>query len=485
MGCGKEIDHPVPGDGEVFDPTRGPGVPTGTVTEPGTPPSGKVLFAFKAGLDADEQIWLWLEGDRLHRVSTWPTPDRESYAVRGTMGYLEGSGRFGRLHFDHQRRFLIATERVSAETGTRPSWRLVSYELASGKATFTSPIGDTQGSLFSETRVLVSATATVVLAPVPQGADRSMSTLLEWQGGALVPATSDQPLRLRSSGGDQLVDLAGEPVLLSSQVLRRQQGRWRPVIPEEQPTRWFGHAQVAPGGDAVCLFESTRGAKLPWLLTADGTSRMLPCQGWPVGCAFSPDGSQLYLSGCAQPLVSRDGTARPAPQARLYGDARVGSGPSAVTLGVVQPDLDFERPGPPPRLVAFDWRTGTLRPRASATLRSVPGCLVEHILTPAAGTGVGVVDVSCGCIDCDDGTSFALDLESEELRQIYRLEGASFIRGSALLGSAVVTTATSGELLDGPDPGVWETLLWSDAGGTRKLGPIAGVSGVIHNPVAY
>ena len=432
---------------------------------------------------------MWLEGDRLHRVSTWPSPDRETYAVRSTMGYHEGSGRFGRLHFNHQRRFLLTTERISAESRTRPSWRLVGYELASGSATFISPsgsTGNTEGSLFGETRVLVSATATLVLVPVPEGADRSMSTLLEWQDGALVPAASDQPLRLRTSQGAQVVDLAGEPVLLTTQVLRREQGRWRPLIQEGQPPTGFVHPQVAPGGDAACLLQYTSDGSRAWLLMADGTSRMLPCQGWPVDCAFSPDGSQLYLSGCAQPLVSRDGTARPAPRARLFGDARVGSGPSAVTLGVVQrDDWNFDQPGPAPHLVAFDWGRGALRARASAALESVRDCRVYDISTPATGTGVGTLRVSCGCIDCDDGTSFAFDLQSEQLHQIYRAGGSSFIRGSALLGSVAVTTATSGELFEGPDPGTSATLFWSDAGGTRKLSPLAGVSGVIHNPVAY
>jgi hypothetical protein len=481
-GDGSFVDErTMPGGGVVMDPVTPPPVPAVSAA----PPAGKVLFAFKTGLDGGEQVWLWLEGDRQQQVSTWPSQDREQSNVRSTGGYHEGSGRFGQLQFDHQRRFLLAIERISAGPMSNSTWRLFSYELATGKTTFTSlttGTGSTEGRHLGETRILVSASATVVLIPVPSGPYSAVRTVFEWQDGRLVAAASDQPMTLPGHVGRTAVDLAGEAVLVANQVWRRQQGRWRPVISTAQPSDSFTEPRVAPGQDAVCLIQYSGGI-VPWLLTADGDARMLPCQGRAFDCAFSPDGSLLYLTGCAQPVVTREGTARVAPRVELFGDARAGSGEAAVTLGVIQKDRWMV--GPPPSLVAFDWRTLTTRPRSSEEFRTLgERCRVHDIRTPAGGAGIGLVNVSCGCIDCDNGTRYALDVSTEKLHQIYRPGGSSFIRGSILLGSAVVSTATVGDRLD-TGPTAPATVFWSDAAGTRTLGPLAGVPGPVHDLVAY
>jgi hypothetical protein len=475
------------------DPVAGPPVPTGTVTTPGTPPPGKVLFAFKAGLDGDEQIWLWLEGDRLHPVSTWASPDRVSGISRSTAGYVEGSGRFSGLQFDHQRRFLLAAERVSADPQRGPSRRLVAYELATGKTTFISlneATGTPEGSPLGEVRILASATATLVLVPVsgdvyvgPMSLPVRHS-LFEWQDGALVPSASDQPMNLGASSLQALADLAGDPVLLGTGVYRRQQGQWQAVLQGNRPSDSFVNHRVSPAGDVLCLIQYVQQGSLIRLVGADGNTQDLTCQGRARDCAFSPDGNLLYLSGCAQPLIARDGTTRPAPRVRLFGGARAGSGEAAVTLGVVQNENIFMPGPPPPELIAFDWRTLATRPRDSTALRSLgERCRVDEIETPASGAGVGVVGVSCGCIDCDDGLGYALDVQSEQLHAIHAPGGSAFIRGSILLGSAVVTTAVGGNLFDPSSRG--SSVFWSDAARTRLLGPLTGVSGVVHGAVAY
>jgi hypothetical protein len=445
-----------------------------------TASTAPVLFAFKAGLNDGEQIWLWLQDGRVQKVPTGPARYQPTSVAGSTLGYLEGFGRFGPLRFAQQKRFLIATERLRDNPGPPPTWRLLRYELETGKVSYIPAPAEAAGQVpdLTQIQVVTSDLTTMVIAHrlVPGGV---APALFELRGDTLVPAPSDGPIDVDADWSATAFDLAGETILMAGQLLRRREGVWRAVVPRTEHFDTFGGAHLAPTRDALCMMRNQgleQRQSTFWLLTARGEARALPCDGRPSGCAFSPRGDLLYLSGCAQPLVDRAGQARDAPRYRLFDGARVVQGGDTLTLGVPEPS--DEEPRPRPVVQAFDWNTLTLRPYPPLE-RQPASCPIYDVRTPPSGTGIGVVSTSCGCIDCDDGASYALDLQAQTVSPIYPSGGSSFIRGSILLGSAVVTTASGGSVASAG------TLLWSDTSGTRTVGPLPGVSGILHGPVAF
>jgi hypothetical protein len=435
-------------------------VPPAGVTQ-GPPAAGTVLFAFKAITADTEEIWLWLDGNRFHHVSTWPVEGKFPPSFN-TSGFVEGSGRFGLLQFDRQRRFLLTLEKTTDQTNPNaiPPLRLVKYELATGKVTFI-PLGVAAAAL------VASASTTLVVLPAP-GSDYSRGNLFELQEGKLIPAQGAPrisfPNDLSVAGRVPLaLDVAGDLVFVSERVLRRRQGVWREVAGSDGS--FFLDVQAAPAQDALGLIESRYPDRLVWLLTADEAPRLLPCQGRPEHIAFSPDGSLLYVSGCNDPLITRAGKARSASKLSLFGAARVGTGANSTTLGVRGSRS----------LIAFDWGTLQAAPLPSMGLDSLDqDCRVGNIETPASGSGVSMVEIYCFCIDGDCRYPFGLDLQTQNLLPISAREDSALVGDSVLLGSAMVTAVKA--------QADQAAIFWTDASGTTKV-ELPGVKGRIQGAV--
>ncbi len=446
----------------------------------GPPAEGKPLFAFKAGLDQAEQIWLWMEDDRRHLVSTWPPDDPVTSIGRSTAGYSEGLGRFGPVRFDHSRRFLLTSERVrdGARRVRQPSRRFVSYELATGNLVATGPMTDWIPE------ILTTPTTTMVVAPVV-GRAPGKPWLYSVVEGKLVAAPGAAEIVAPDSQTSYAADV-GETVVLSvgRLVIQRTQGKWHTI--DGLDTDWYWQLTAAPSQDAACLIGRQPGSSTPpatFLLEEKGL-RPLPCQGQARSCTFSPDGQLLYLQGCVQPVVDRALGTRPAADVALYPGAHVRSaGGSVRTLGSIS--VAGAAAGTTrPVITAFDWQTLTTSPMPALAGQSLPdACAIISIDTPAAGTGIAVVRTHCGCIDCYDGSAYALDLAAEKLYLIHD-RGEALIYGAAVLGRAVVTTMTGSQIRPTQTDGV-PMLFWSDATGTRTVGPVPEVKGLLHNPVGF
>jgi hypothetical protein len=425
---------------------------------PVIPPPGTVLFAFKAGVGNAEQIWLWLDDNRLHRVSTWPSEASDCLGVYSTSGYEEGSGRFGLLHFVQQGRFLLTLEKTADRgNGSIHVNRLVRYELATGKVDFI-PLG---GSV----SLAASSSTTLVALPTPESDYNDPKVnLFELEEGTLVPAPGAPAFR-SSALFREALDVAGDLILVrDDRVLRRRQGVWREVVGVDSSL--FLDVKVAPAQDAVCLVEYRASERLVWLLTADEAPLQLPCEGQAESCAFSPDGSLLYVSGCDRPVITRAGRVRSAPRLSLFGNARLGTGASATTLGVVRPR----------QLAAFDWSTlRTVRLPSSAFDALAENCDVGSIKTPASGSGIALLEMGCWCVDGDCSFPFAFDIQSRTVLPISAFKDSAALGDSILLGPAMITSSNRQD-----DPA---TILWTNAGGATKLA-LPGVVGSIHGAVA-
>jgi hypothetical protein len=461
-----------------------PGGPTGPEPPPppisaGPPPPDKPLFAFKAGLDQTEQIWLWLDGGRLHPVSTWSGDDPVTTIGRSTAGYMEGFGRFGPLRFDHQRRFLLTSERITDSTRRPrpPSRRMVSYELATGNVILTAPLTDWTPE------VLTTPTTTLVVAPVA-GRAPGKPWLYTVVNGKLVAGPGAAEIVAPDSPFATAADVGGEPVLAVGRlVVRRQEGVWRTIDGLDVGSYW--QLAGAPSNDAVCLIGRQPGSPPPtvsFLLTAEQGLRPLPCEGLPTSCTFSPGGDLLYLEGCKEQVIGRDLKARAATDVRLGPGAGVRVGQATLTLGSVSVHGVVE--GIRPVITAFDWQTLQATPIPPVDQQLLPdNCAILSIDSPASGTGIAVVRTHCGCTDCYDGSAYALDLAAQKLYLIHE-RGEALIYGTALLGAAAVTTMTGTGVLRTGDEGA-PLLFWSDASGTRLVGPLPEVRGLLHDPIRF
>jgi hypothetical protein len=461
------------------------GVPPSSVLGT-TPPAGAIRFAFKAGHDAREQIWLWLEDGRLHHLSTWVPDDPGVRAVQPSFGYEEGSGRFGRLHFDHQRRFLIATEKIMVDRprNLRPGWRLVSYELATGRVAFT-PLQPVLPEMLApgddplvDTTPEIAITASTTLVIVPRREERE-PWLYTFDGGVLAPAPGAEVVPSPPTSWSTSGDLDGTTVLATDgNLLWRRQGRWSSFpVPSCNAVEVLASS---PAGDALCLGGSGPSGVSPWLLTSDGHLRRLPCTGSVSRCAFSPDGELAYLAGCQEPLVYRDGRSRAGPALRLFNQAHVRSGGGWMTLASSAAAWAGRDAG---QLYLFDWTTQEHRLLRNVGPDAFPRCVVFDMQTARDGTGLALVKTHCGCIDCDNGYFFAVDLATESMRRIDDREHG-VAGGSALLGSAAVTTIAYPDLTLAPEAGA-SLLYWTDADGPRLMGPLPGVTGGLHDPVRF
>jgi hypothetical protein len=463
--------------------TSTPSGPTGP--EPGPPPMTAgppapepPLFAFKAGLDQTEQIWLWMDGGRLHPVSTWSVDDPVTTISRAPSGYVEGLGRFGPLRFDHQHRFLLTSERITDPTRRPrpPSRRFVSYEVATGNLVLSGPLTDWVPEILS------TASTTLVVAPA---ANRTPGKpwLYSVVEGKLVPAPGAAEIVAPDSQASSAADVDGDPVLaVGKLVVRRQQGRWRTI--DGLDTTWFWQVSGAPTNDAACVIGRQLGSPAPtvsYLLTTAEGLRPLACDGLPTSCTFSPDGKLLYLEGCSLPVIGRDLQARVATPVRLRSGANIKVNDVTLTLGSVA--VDTETGGHRPVLTAFDWQTlrGTPLPAGDQMLPE--NCSILSIDTPGVGTGIAVLRTDCGCADCRDGSAFALDIAAQRLHLIHE-RGRALVYGTALLGPAVITTMTGATVGGTGDEGA-PLFYWSDASGTRLVGPIPEVRGLLHDPIRF
>jgi hypothetical protein len=184
----------------------------------------------------------------------------------------------------------------------------------------------------------------------------------------------------------------------------------------------------------------------------------------------------VYLSGCREPVVARDGRSQAAPAVRLFDGARLRSPAGVVTLGT---QLE-QASGGQGTIVAFDWNTLEVKPLLPAD-RPI-ACRIVEIEAATEGTGLVAVRTHCGCIDCDDGGSYAIDTATGTLHPIFN-PGQSVLMGRVVLDSAVVTAVPSVTKFLGPGQQDGPGLLWTDASGTRVLGPLPGVLGMPHHPV--
>ena len=91
--------------------------------------------------------------------------------------------------------------------------------------------------------------------------------------------------------------------------------------------------------------------------------------------------------------------------------------------------------------MAFDWRTLQVKPLPAAE-RQVAACRVVDIQAAPEAAGMVAVRTHCGCVDCDDGGSYAIDPATESMRPIFA-PGRTALTGQVLLGTAVVTTVSS------------------------------------------
>jgi hypothetical protein len=267
-------------------------------------------------------------------------------------------------------------------------------------------------------------------------------------------------------------------------VVRRQGGVWRTI--EGLNTTPYWQLVGSPSNDAACIIGREPGSSGPtvvYLLTAAEGLRPLPCEGRARSCNFSPTGEEVYLDGCANPVIGRDLVAHPAANVQLQPGAnmRMPNGDGWRTLGSVSVP-GREEGALRPVISVFDWNTRQVVPLPAEQM--LPDrCGIISIEAPASGQGIAVVRTHCGCVDCFDGSSYALDLNAQKLHLIHD-RGEALIYGAALLGSAAVTTMTGTSVLRTGAEGV-PMIYWSDAAGTRMIGPLPQVMGLLHNPIPF
>jgi hypothetical protein len=438
----------------------------------GCRPVGRVgwSLAYKTGAEGDEQVWLWPGAGRPpSRISTWPASDRG--ALVGNASWpIEGLGRFGAVQVDHTHRHLLFGERTG---GAATTWRTIAHDLQTGCSTIL------PGASRFAPLILAGPAATFIVT-FDDGTGRA-GVLWEWDGAVLrrlaeavaAPPITPRPAVLLTYRDRPYISFAGA-------LYGAPDGTWRRQS-FEGTTGSYGAVNVSPDGQALCLIGHDANSTPAEGLIVDGPGppRRLPDGLKPTDCVWSPRSDEVAFTSAFKPsastLVGRSGApGRVVPYTLLPG-SRFERGGKAQVMA-----LDREHR----RLVGYAWETGiaepiaevdTLDPRFAADSR----CRFLSATTSAELPALAVVKVLCGCPDCDDGASYAVDLAS---LRVHAIEGPLFhaVYAAAFAPEGVVTASVpQGNQGYALEP---RAFFWTDGAGTRPFEPIGEVS-VPRNPV--
>ena len=129
---------------------------------------------------------------------------------------------------------------------------------------------------------------------------------------------------------------------------------------------------------------------------------------------------------------------------------------------------------------------------------SVSRCFVAHMIgvspyamLPPDDRPLAILKSSCGCIDCDISGSSAWHAESGSVSILEEVWGEHEVYGVAWLadGGAVLLSTQRGrsdpeqtEAQSRPSPGAFFHV--DAAGAVQTIGPLPGVQGILHSPIA-
>jgi len=448
----------------------------------GSPLGQPVDFAFKAGLWWDEEVWLRGRFGGLTKVTGW-SDEGDGTQIHGTTGY-QVDGRFTPPLFDHSGTHLVFAERLAFDGEGQP-WRLVAYNIATGRAEISAPVarfGLTVGAGYGVTVALALQEGTLRLYELSQGSFEEVASVGSGDGGDPTSWTMGSPTYLRSFDGD--------PVLLASQAAawRKVGGEWT-VWPEMEGER-ISSLGASPDGLDLCLYDRT--TEVARLLRPGGTVEVLLREGGQHGgCGWSPDGSMLYFQSWegesydvrvpSLRLFERDGE----PKGRIEGLRLLGSwrGRGVGESGE--------------QLVTFDWASREMEPLLSMselTFAPAPGSGYEpewvgrpHILLPPDDYALALVKVRFQTIDSDHSGAYLLDLETGSTLVVEEPLEHGLMHYSIGAGGALYATAPHAELYrwgNGKE-GQCPATLWrfGPVGARQVVSFFSGSQAVLHTPV--
>lgn len=435
-------------------------------------------MAFKTGYGPDEQVYLRGEDGEVQRVSVWPKASGLSDCVASfsSGGYMEGTGRFASLAFDHTGDFLLLSERVGCGAPDQGNL-VIAHDLRSGQS---QTVARRAGSeLLSDRRLSLS-----YAFDSESGTDQVR--IEEWLNGKLepMPFYSGQPVD--REGPAQLLTMTDRTILLLAghPALVRREGEtfWTQDVGFDSLARLtIGPMAVSPSGTRLCALARPNGESSPLVAVVrhpdgDWTLReLIETRGiwYAPACAFNADETRLMVLDQVFPLEADAlGPEGPRVPGFLVAGAHGGGFFGTQMDEVVQLDPD----------------TGETTPRFGAAALfdlcesdgTVPDAWTQ-VIAPTPARDVVLIKRYCGCLDCDLSGSVALRLDTNTVVEIERSQASHQVYQALWpsAGGAVVITS-QGDMPPSPEAGAFFTV---DSEGAVDLVSADGVTDVVHGAV--